>query len=108
MCPSDRLRNLGQGRKSFAGVFEPRLSHDNRMRPAAPLPHQPRARPERQIGLQEIAYGGLSKATQRKLAALTRELKVKGSVVVTRRRGSRLEEGSRSRSLAVHSPSRRG
>jgi len=29
--------------------------------------------------MQEIAYGGLSKAMQRKLSALTRELKVKGS-----------------------------
>ncbi len=33
--------------------------------------------------VQELAYGGLSKATQRKLAALSRELKTKGSVVVT-------------------------
>ena len=29
------------------------------------------------------AYGGLSKATQRRLAALSKELKLKGSVVVT-------------------------
>ena len=29
--------------------------------------------------MQELAYGGLSKATQRKLDALTRELRVKGS-----------------------------
>jgi hypothetical protein len=33
--------------------------------------------------MQELPYGGLSKATQRKLAALTRELKLKGSVIVT-------------------------
>jgi hypothetical protein len=33
--------------------------------------------------IQELAYGGLSKATERKLAALTKELRVKGSVVVT-------------------------
>jgi hypothetical protein len=33
--------------------------------------------------MQELAYGGLRKATQRKLAALTRELMVKGTVVVT-------------------------
>src|SRR6266550_3101198 len=33
--------------------------------------------------MQELAYGGLSKATQRKLDALTKELKVKGSIVVT-------------------------
>src|SRR6478672_9610545 len=32
--------------------------------------------------MQELAYGGLSKATERKLAALTRELRDKGSVVV--------------------------
>jgi site-specific DNA recombinase len=31
--------------------------------------------------LQELAYGGLSKATQRKLDALTKELKGKGSIV---------------------------
>ena len=30
--------------------------------------------------MQELAYGGLSKATQRKLEALTKELKVKGSI----------------------------
>ena len=33
--------------------------------------------------VQELAYGGLSKATHRKLAGLSRELKVKGKVVVT-------------------------
>ena len=33
--------------------------------------------------MQELVYGGLSKATQRKLDALTKELKVKGSIVVT-------------------------
>jgi len=33
--------------------------------------------------MQELAYGGLGKATQRKLAALSGELKLKGSVVVT-------------------------
>ena len=33
--------------------------------------------------MQELAYGGLSKATQRKLDALTKELQVKGSIVVT-------------------------
>lgn len=31
--------------------------------------------------MQELAYGGLSKATQRKLQALTKELESKGSVV---------------------------
>src|SRR6266576_899107 len=33
--------------------------------------------------MQELAYGGLSKAAQRKLDALTKELKGKGSIVVT-------------------------
>jgi hypothetical protein len=33
--------------------------------------------------MQELVYGGLSKATQRKLAALTRDLKAKGSIVIT-------------------------
>jgi len=33
--------------------------------------------------MQELAYGGLSKATQRKLVVLRKELKLKGSVVVT-------------------------
>src|SRR5262245_27366107 len=33
--------------------------------------------------MQEIAYGGLSKATQRKLDALARELGRKGSIAVT-------------------------
>ncbi len=33
--------------------------------------------------MQELVYGGLSKATQRELDALTKELKGKGSIVVT-------------------------
>jgi len=33
--------------------------------------------------IQELAYGGLSEATQRKLDALAKDLKVKGSIVVT-------------------------
>jgi len=55
--------------------------------------------------MQELAYGGLSKATQRKLAALTRELKVKGSVVVTPdlslRPGARLVREWRGRTHTV-------
>ena len=31
--------------------------------------------------MQELAHGGLSKATQRKLVALTKELETKGSIV---------------------------
>jgi hypothetical protein len=33
--------------------------------------------------MQELAYGGLSKATQRKLDALTKELTLKGNIAVT-------------------------
>jgi hypothetical protein len=33
--------------------------------------------------MQELVYGGLTKATRRKLDALTRDLKVKGSIVIT-------------------------
>jgi len=55
--------------------------------------------------MQEIAYGGLSKAMQRKLSALTRELKVKGSVAVTRdlslRPGARLVREWRGRTHTV-------
>jgi hypothetical protein len=35
--------------------------------------------------MQELAYGGLSKATQRKLDALTKELERKGTIVITPR-----------------------
>jgi len=55
--------------------------------------------------MQELAYGRLSKATQRKLAALTRELKVKGSVAVTPdlslRPGARLVREWRGRTHTV-------
>lgn len=55
--------------------------------------------------IQELAHGGLSKATQRKLAALTKELKVKGSVVVTPdlslRLGTRLVREWRGRTHTV-------
>jgi hypothetical protein len=43
--------------------------------------------------MQELAYGGLSKAAQRKLDALTKELKGKGSIVV--RPGLSLRPGTR-------------
>ena len=39
--------------------------------------------------MQELVYGGLSKTTQRKLDALTKELKMKGSIVVTPDKSSR-------------------
>src|SRR5688572_32710736 len=55
--------------------------------------------------MQEIAYGGLSKATQRKLDALTRELGRKGSIAVTPdlslRPGARLVREWRGRTHTV-------
>ena len=55
--------------------------------------------------MQELAYGGLSKATQRKLDALTKELKGKGSIVVTPslslRPGTRLVREWRARTHTV-------
>ncbi len=55
--------------------------------------------------MQELAYGGLSKATQRKLAVLARELKVKGSIIVTPdvslRPGARLVREWRGRTHTV-------
>jgi hypothetical protein len=55
--------------------------------------------------MQELAYGGLSKATQRKLAALSKELRFKGGVVVTPdlslRPGARLVREWRGRTHTV-------
>jgi hypothetical protein len=57
--------------------------------------------------MQELAYGGLSKATQRKLDALTKELEAKGSIVITPdsslRPGTRLvrEWGGRTHTVVV-------
>ena len=55
--------------------------------------------------MQELAYGGLSKAAQRKLNALTKELKGKGSIVVTPalslRPGTRLVREWRGRTHTV-------
>ena len=55
--------------------------------------------------MQELAYGGLSKATERRLAALARELRDKGSVVVTPelslRPGARLVREWRGRTHTV-------
>jgi hypothetical protein len=55
--------------------------------------------------MQELAYGGLSKATQRKLVVLRKELKLKGSVVVTPdlslRPGARLVRERRGRTHTV-------
>ena len=55
--------------------------------------------------MQELAYGGLSKATQRKLDALTRELRVNGTVAVTSdvslRPGARLVREWRGRTHTV-------
>jgi hypothetical protein len=43
--------------------------------------------------LQELAYGGLSKATQRRLIALTKELQTKGSIISDP--GPRVRPGAR-------------
>jgi Protein of unknown function (DUF2924) len=55
--------------------------------------------------MQELAYGGLSKATQRMLDALTKELKGKGSIAVTPglslRPGTRLVREWRGRTHTV-------
>jgi Protein of unknown function (DUF2924) len=55
--------------------------------------------------MQELVYGGLSKATQRKLDALIKELKGKGSIVVTPdkslRPGTRLVREWRGRTHTV-------
>jgi hypothetical protein len=55
--------------------------------------------------IQEVAYGGLSKAIQRKLAVLGKELKLKGGVVVTPdlslRPGARLVREWRGRTHTV-------
>ena len=55
--------------------------------------------------MQELAYGGLSKATQRKLDALTKEQEVKGSIVITPdsslRPGTRLVREWRGRTHTV-------
>jgi hypothetical protein len=52
------------------GGQPPRLSRDLLIRTVA-------------YRIQEVAYGGLNKAIQRKLAVLSKELKLKGGVVVT-------------------------
>src|SRR3990172_7900355 len=55
--------------------------------------------------LQELAYGGLSKATQRKLTALTKELAATGSIVLARdlrlRPGARLVREWRGRTHTI-------
>jgi len=70
----------------------PRLSRDLLIRTAA-------------YRMQELAYGGVSKATQRKLDALTKELRLKGSIAVTPdlalRPGTRLAREGRGRTHTV-------
>jgi hypothetical protein len=55
--------------------------------------------------MQELAYGGLSKATQRKLATLSKELETNGSIVPNRNRdirpGTRLVREWRGRTHTV-------
>ena len=74
---TQRLRD--EWRRLYRGQ-PPRLSRDLLIRTIA-------------YRMQERVYGGLSKATQRKLDALTRELKGKGSIVVTP--GMSLKPGAR-------------
>jgi hypothetical protein len=62
-------------RRLYRGL-PPRLSRDLLVRAIA-------------YRLQELAYGGLSKATQRKLVALTKELETNGSIVCNRDRDIR-------------------
>jgi hypothetical protein len=59
----DEWRRLHRGQP-------PRLSHDLLIRTIA-------------YRVQELVHGGLSKASQRKLDALTKELQVKGNIVIT-------------------------
>jgi hypothetical protein len=74
------------------GGQPPRLSRDMLIRTIA-------------YRIQEVAYGGLSKAIQRKLTALGKELKLKGGVVVTPdlslRPGARLVREWRGRTHTV-------
>ena len=81
----DEWRRLSRGQP-------PRLSRDLLIRTIA-------------YRMQELAYGGLSKATQRKLDALIRELRVNGTVAVTSdvslRPGTRLVREWRGRTHTV-------
>ena len=65
--PAQQLRD--EWRRLHRGQ-PPRLSRDLLIRTIA-------------YRMQELAYGGLSKAIQRKLAVLSKELRLKGGVVVT-------------------------
>jgi len=73
-------------------VQPPRLSRDLLIRTVA-------------YRMQELAYGGLSKATQRRLAALTKELTATGAIIVARdlrlRPGARLVREWRGRTHTV-------
>ena len=86
---TQRLRD--EWRRLYRGQ-PPRLSRDLLIRTIA-------------YRMQELVYGGLSKATQRKLDALTRELKLKGSIAVTPdtslRPGTRLVREWRGRTHTV-------
>ena len=86
---TQRLRD--EWRRLYRGQ-PPRLSRDLLIRTIA-------------YRMQELVYGGLSKATQRKLDALTRELRLKGSIAVTPdtslRPGTRLVREWRGRTHTV-------
>jgi hypothetical protein len=78
--------------RRFHGGQPPRLSRDLLIRTIA-------------YRIQEVAYGGLSKTTQRKLVVLSKELKLKGGLVVTPdlslRPGARLVREWRGRTHTV-------
>ncbi len=86
---SQQLRD--EWRRLYRGQ-PPRLSRDLLIRTIA-------------YRMQELAFGGLSKATQRKLDTLSKELRVKGSIVVTPdmslRPGARLVREWRGRTHTV-------
>jgi hypothetical protein len=85
-------QQLREGWRRLYRGQPPRLSRDLLMRTIA-------------YRMQELAYGGLSKAAQRKLVALTRELRRKGTIVVTPdaslRPGTRLVREWRGRTHTV-------
>src|SRR5215204_26226 len=72
MRPGDGMRDLGQRWKGFSDIFEAVFLHDHHVRPAAPLPHQPRSWPEGRIGRDDDAPLDLQLLRQRIELALAR------------------------------------
>ena len=81
MGTGDGLCDLAEGRIEFSGMFKAVLGHDDRVRPAAPLPHQPGSRPNFTVALgndgpiafelsgrcHELALSRFAEATEGKL-----------------------------------------